>query len=136
MEKTVYQVGDTVYHYKYGNGTVIEIQKDCVFPVKVKFQNGAAFFNHDGKEDLWNNLLVLSFTPYNFVTGGFSQERPLPNIKKGDPIFVKNKNGIWKVRVFCNFTREGNVVYFEDGYCSDDVKLALEWKVKNPFNYN
>ena len=64
-----FKVNDTVYHIKYGEGLVIEVQTDTVL---VKYE----------KESHWHSdLMLLSFTPYKLE--GFTQERPFePEIGK------------------------------------------------------
>lgn len=64
-----FKVKDTVYHIKYGEGLVIEVQTDTVL---VKYE----------KESHWHSdLMLLSFTPYKLE--GFTQERPFePEIGK------------------------------------------------------
>jgi hypothetical protein len=53
---------DTVYHYKYGKGKVIQVQNNTVL---VQYEN----------ENHWHlDLKLLSFTPYKLE--GFTQERP------------------------------------------------------------
>ena len=73
---TIFKADDTIYHWKYGKGKVISVydkhsRYDVVF-------NGSRY---QIRED------ELSFTPYNLVDGGLSQERPKPEIKPGTTAF-------------------------------------------------
>jgi hypothetical protein len=53
---------DTVYHYKYGEGKVIEVQNDTVL------------VQYEDKSYWHSELTLLSFAPYKLE--GFTQERP------------------------------------------------------------
>lgn len=86
----IFRKGDTVHHWSYGKGEVI---KGYDHSANVKFEKYSAF-------EITND--ELSFTPYNLVTGGFSQERPKPNKYKieievewrdMDKVTLTNKNG-------------------------------------------
>jgi len=81
----LFQVGDVVYHWTYGKGNVCEIGISESYPVIVLFENSNNkwAFSKDGKLQ-HHQPKSLSFTPYNFKTGGFSQERPKPEPKVGD----------------------------------------------------
>lgn len=76
----IYKVGDRVYHWRFGWGTVIEFSIKSSYPIKVVNNDKRYYyFTVDGRF-----LLVepptLSFTYYDLVNGGFSQERPKPDI--------------------------------------------------------
>lgn len=88
LEEPIYRVGDTVYHYTFGKGTITEIDnpENTSFPIIVHFPKvgpkvtNNQYFRICGSENSLN-LPTLSFTEYNLVDGGFSQERPLPYIE-------------------------------------------------------
>ena len=86
--KSIYQVGDTVYHFYFGIGTVLSIESNSKieFPVWVKFDTiyPSISFSVDGRYSQEHKSPSLSFTPYDLVNGGFSQERPKPEPKVGD----------------------------------------------------
>lgn len=88
-EESIYKVGDTVYHYNYGKGSVTEIREsmDSQYPVEVYFLDvgdhlisKTKYFTRGGSFNL-PAYPTLSFTEYNLVDGGFSQERPTPTIE-------------------------------------------------------
>lgn len=71
--ENIYKPGDTVYHWKYGKGKIISLTWSNVTlkKVMVDFEKEKEItkFKHQN----WDSL---SFTPYNLVNGGFSQEKP------------------------------------------------------------
>jgi hypothetical protein len=81
----LFQIGDVVYHWKYGKGEVDNVNYNDVYPVSVRFDGkiDELSFTKDGRYDT-NEEPSLSFTPYNFKDGGFCQERPKPEPKVGD----------------------------------------------------
>src|SRR5690606_18672981 len=93
--KEIFKVGDTVYHYEHGKGQVIRIEENKPYPVIVGFDGVEVSFTKEGK------LLVgypptLSFTPYEFICEGFSQERPLPDIEVDTLVYVRCMGGDWR----------------------------------------
>lgn len=81
QEVRLYQVGDTVYHWRYGKGEVLVSERN----VRVDFEKGInRCFTADGRYDTEEPSPTLSFTPYDLANGGFSQERPKPEPKIGD----------------------------------------------------
>lgn len=84
--ESIYQVGDTVYHYAYGCGDIYSISpsKEEPYPISVQFDEEMVGFRLDGKLSVIDKKPSLSFVPYDLVNGGFSQERPKPELKVGD----------------------------------------------------
>lgn len=82
--QALFQVGDVVYHWQYGSGKISRIDKDSEYSIIVNFETlGECRFTKDGRLRKEQEP-SLSFTPYNFKTGGLSQERPKPEPKVGD----------------------------------------------------
>lgn len=84
MEKPepIFRKGDTVWHWKHGKGEIKEIEHGKnIYVLFDKCEFGSAWIIVSDIE--------LSFTPYNLKDGGFSQERPKPEIKTG--MFVKSE---------------------------------------------
>lgn len=119
LEESIYRVGDTVYHHTFGKGTVteIDIPENTSYPIKVHFPKvvpkvtNNQYFRICGSENSLN-LPTLSFTEYNLVDGGFSQERPIPTIE------LPNVHPKWKY-----LTRRGptltlwvDIPQFDDSY--------------------
>ena len=73
----MFKVGDKVFSYQFGWGEISKVDKYTEHPLCVNFTEGLYHtFTKCGrlfKEDL---NPTLSFTEYNLVDGGFSQERP------------------------------------------------------------
>ena len=75
MEQEIFKKGDRVYHFLSGWGTATAIKNNNVFPIFVEFDNGSSSsFTLKGK-GYANTPPVLSFTEYDLVNGGFSQDR-------------------------------------------------------------
>lgn len=90
MKESIFKVGDRVYDIMFGWGIVVDLKITEYPPLTVQFSGGRLFsYTHDGNFYDSDKVARLSFTEYDFVKGGFSQERPLPDIKVGDPIWVK-----------------------------------------------
>jgi len=78
-EESLFHVGDRVYQYFEGWGTVTNIDLTKTHPISVKFDSEKLFHF-----EINETKVPLSFTEYNFITGGWSQERPKPLPKVGD----------------------------------------------------
>lgn len=78
MEKQIFKVGDKVFDYSFGWGVVTEIATCGFHSVKVKFESTAntLYFTRDGRYEPSDGTPRLSFTEYDLVNGGFTQERP------------------------------------------------------------
>lgn len=76
----IFRKGDEVHHFRYGKGEIKDLSENYAHVLFDKCEYGNAWILCEIGE--------LSFTPYNLVTGGFSQQRPKPEIKQGTPVFV------------------------------------------------
>lgn len=79
MKKQIFKVGDRVYDFNFRWGTVVSIEELSVYAVEVKFDNYIDNLSYtiDGKFIYKDHAPRLSFTKYDLVNGGFSQERPI-----------------------------------------------------------
>lgn len=81
MEKQIFKVGDRVFDIRYGWGTIKKYNANYTFPIGVWFdRKDIQDFIHylkSGKDYELDNVGLLSFTEYDLVNGGFSQERPI-----------------------------------------------------------
>jgi hypothetical protein len=76
-EEPLFQVGDRVYDWQCSWMTITEIKSHgIIFTVCDKKQKSHNFFGE--------HIIRLSFTEYNFIAGGWSQERPKPLPKIGE----------------------------------------------------
>ena len=75
-EESLFRVGDRVFDWKFGWMIVKEVFKNKITAIGYKTEFTFVFLDEDFKR--------LSFTEYDFITGGWSQERPKPLPKVGD----------------------------------------------------
>jgi hypothetical protein len=111
--KTVFKVGDKVFHICYGWGEVIKVDSDKKFGLTIMFNykdvESEEYFSLDGKEFEFDLKSILSFTEYTLQ--GFSQERPIILPEVGELCLVRDfKDSVWKARNFKKFT-----THFLDG---------------------
>ena len=102
--ETIFKVNDRVYCYRFGWGKIIS-NDSCNndhYPIFVQFKDSLETFTKDGRFSE-NEPPSLSFTEYNLVTGGFSQERPLPKIEVDTLVYVKESGGEWRMRYFSHW---------------------------------
>lgn len=94
-KETIFKVGDEVYHYEYGRGFIAFIYTGLI---NVKFDSMSKTLNFTIKEA----IKLLSFTPYDLVSGGFSQERPKidpnPQVDHLQLVYVIGKYDDWIMR--------------------------------------
>lgn len=108
MSKTIFKVGDRVFDYRYGWGEIVDITP-IYLDLEVSFNMEDLYYTAEGKDDRDNLAPSLSFTEYNLVNGGFSQERPLPEIEKDTPIYVRDSPiSIWYIRYFSHWGTSSN----------------------------
>lgn len=136
MKKEIYKVGDTVYHYGLGRGEVTAKENDNrTFSVAVMFDGGhSEHFTETGRDARYHSEPVLSFTPYDLVNGGFSQERPLPNIEVDTLVYVRS-GGNWEMRFFSHFGEDGVIRCFDWQQKSTETDSLMdwpEWSLTNP----
>lgn len=134
--KEIFKVGDTVYQWQYGNGKVIKMYGDGDFPIVVKFDSGLiTTFTSDGRYST-GKAPCLSLKPYDLVNGGFSQERPLPDIEVDTLVYVRGKiTEEWKMRFFSHFGEDGVMRCFSWQQKFAETKLTTtwaEWSLTNP----
>lgn len=104
-KETVFRVGDRVFTHCQGWGKVIDLRIESKFPISVKFDDGTHdSFTFDGNYAPYGNQRVLSFTEYDFVNGGFSQERPIEIPNRGEIVWVKGDiNPRWIISHFIKY---------------------------------
>lgn len=129
----IFKVGDRVYDHQHGWGTICSI-KDSIYAIKVEFCIGFCFYTLSGFYNTCDKFPRLSFTEYDFVNGGFSQERPKPDIKPGQLIWVRNNSGSynteWQLQRFAQFI-DKNIVC--SGQHDEHVDAWDEYSIENPF---
>lgn len=135
--ETVFKVGDRVYEGVMFQdwGTVTETEKNTFFPIIVQFDIGIAeSFTSDGRYKS-DTMQVLSFTEYDLVKEGFSQERPetLPN--EGDIVWVRDsKDEAWRINHFVRKSKDIAFPYKCSNY--SNLTEVYDYKfmtTKNPY---
>ena len=126
MKKQIFKKGDTVYHWKYGEGKITDIYSEDAgtsHPITSCFgSDNYQTFMLDGRF-INDEQPTLSFTPYDLVKRGFSQARPNPELKEGQMVWVKN-GCYWDYGIFSDIRegrygikhRNGAGVYYFDEY--------------------
>lgn len=81
MEKQIFRKGDKVFDIRYGWGTIVKYNATQNYPIEVKFDKNdleeLIRYTKYGKDYKLDDAGLLSFTEYDLVNGGFSQERPV-----------------------------------------------------------
>ena len=134
-DESIFKVGDRVYCGIIKRwGVVEEINyEDLIWRIRINFGDFKYIYTNSGSRAL-GYTPSLSFTEYDFVNGGFSQVRPLPKIEKDTLVYV-NKSGIWLMRYFAGFTKEGDVEVYDWQMKSHNMMsttIYREWSLTNP----
>ena len=81
MNKQIFRKGDRVFDIRYGWGTIVKYNATQNYPIEVEFDKDdleeLIYYTKYGKDYKLNDAGLLSFTEYDLVNGGFSQERPI-----------------------------------------------------------
>lgn len=137
--ETVFKVGDRIYEgIRFQDwGIVKEISNSTGHPIIVLFDSGdRGSFTSDGRYRL-NDRRTLSFTEYDLVKGGFSQERPEILPEKGDIVWVKdNQDDEWRITYFVRKVKRNILFPYE---CSNYIDLTNVdcykfMTTENPYN--
>lgn len=137
--KEIYKVGDVVYYYDPERGClkgeVFSIREDSILPIYVKFDDFTSSFTERGAWTILR-LPTLSFAPYDFVNGGFTQERPVPEIKEDTLVYVRlpYNQDIWHMSFFAWFEDKCMYVFKDQRKSNEtgDVLKVWEWSLTNP----
>ena len=77
----MFKVGDKVFSCQFGWGKISDVDDCTAYPLYVSFTEGLHYtFTKCGRLFKGDLNPTLSFTEYNLVDGGFSQERPKQEI--------------------------------------------------------
>ena len=110
MDKRIFRKGDRVFDIDNGWGEVIETHYlgTTLYPIKVKFKTSSLYYTLDGKWAHGDSYSKLSFTEYDLINGGFTQERP-----------VNYEDYIGKWGKFWNGTSDNIFIDVLDDLCED-----------------
>ncbi len=110
----MFKVGDRVFNYQYGWGTINEELTKFILVLFDSCKSVSIPFYKDGKETSRSERPTLSFTEYTLE--GFSQERPpveLPEV--GDWCLVRdNKQTVWQAGFFKEYRPDNEFPFVTD----------------------
>lgn len=110
----MFKVGDRVFNYQYGWGTINEELTKYILVLFDNCKSVSIPFAKDGKETSRSERPTLSFTEYTLQ--GFSQERPpieLPEV--GDWCLVRdNKQTVWQAGFFKEYRPDNEFPFSTD----------------------
>ena len=99
----MFKVGDKVFNYQYGWGTINEELTKYILVVFDNCKRVSIPFAKDGKETSRSERPTLSFTEYTLQ--GFSLKRPIELPEIGELCLVRDfEDCSWKARNFKKFT--------------------------------
>ena len=133
---TIYKVGDKVFDARFGWGEIVEIDYSITYPVRVKYEYlvNDVSYTFNGLYSFNDKLPSLSFTEYDFIKGGFSQERPEVLPKRGAVVWVRDSdNDKWEIGQFMFKDRKQYKVTISNPFDDSD---GFNWKqmtTKNPY---
>lgn len=127
------KIGTEVYGFPDNKKGMITSINSSLYMIKVDYPDGSwGEYRFDGANEYHPYFSLISTRP--FVLPEAFCDEPLPDIKKGTVVFVRNKKSdTWKVRVFSSFREDGKVVCFRDFGNSDGVEWFCEYRLDNPF---
>jgi hypothetical protein len=124
---------DRVYHWAYWWATVVKVDENNYVHIAYDSLKGSANYNIGVYNviDPYDADVLLSFTEYNFYSGGFSKDRK-PEPKYGDLIWVRFKfQKEWTIKRFEKF----RIGYESSVVCLDGSNWE-EYSITNPYDPN
>lgn len=110
----MFKVGDRVFNYQYGWGTINEELTKYILVLFDNCKSVSIPFAKDGKETSRSERPTLSFTEYTLE--GFSQERPpieLPEV--GDWCLVRDsEQTVWQAGLFKEYRNNNEFPFATD----------------------
>lgn len=131
---SIFKKGDKVFDIRFGWGEVTDDEYGGTYPLKVHFENGRETYTYtyNGIINTVENIPLLSLKEYSLE--GFSQERPLPKINKGDLVYVKTVDmSHWLMRFFSHYGGDGSIYVFVGQKKEGNVIQVEELSIENPF---
>lgn len=129
MSTEIFKVGDPVFDIRYGWGEVVLIDTDHGnMPIKVSINGDYYWYTEDG-EHVFDSVKLLSFTEYDLISGGWSQDRSVLNQpKNGQLVYIKDGNE-WKMRYFSHKVGDLNFTFDnqrQEGHVSSWHTMSVE----------
>ena len=115
------QVGDRVYHYKYGWSTITNIKKESNYPIIINYDFSFTYEGFSDKSDknqslFWDEVII---TP---------PPKPLPKLEVDTKVLVWNFEGkLVKKRYFSHFDDNNNIHVFVQGATSWSQDLTARY---------
>ena len=122
------QVGDRVYHYKYGWSTITNIKKESNYPIIINYDFSFTYEGFSDKSDknqslFWDEVVI---TP---------PPKPLPKLEVDTKVIVwDSEGGLPQKRYFSHFNDDNNIHVFIHGATSWNQDLTAEysnWELAN-----
>lgn len=128
---SIFKKGDKVFDIRFGWGEVID-DYGYDFPILVQFEGVEEKYTLEGRL-FEGEIAMLSFKEYSLE--GFSQERPLPDLNKGDLVYVKTCCGQWHwiMRFFSHYGDDGRAYVFTRQEKEGITMPVEEFSIENPF---
>lgn len=127
-KESIFQVGDKVYDFRFGWGKVVMLSSTDNYPIRVQFVDDYSTYTSEGFLNKSDKYPTLSFTKYDFISGGFSQVRPRPEIEVDTLVYVRQEGMPWQMRYFSDFDEKGRVFCFEYQLKSTETGSVILWK--------
>ena len=107
------QVGDRVYHYRYGWSTITNIKKESDYPIIIDYDFFS--FTYEGFADKSDKNRIL-FWDEVIIT---PPEKPLPKLEVDTKVLVWDRHYHTKERrYFSHFEKNGKIATFSEGRTS------------------
>lgn len=109
----MFKVGDRVFNYQYGWGTINEELTKYILVLFDNCKSVSIPFAKDGKETSRSERPTLSFTEYTLE--GFSQERPIELPEVGELCLVRdNEQTVWQAGFFKEYRPDNEFPFSTD----------------------
>jgi hypothetical protein len=114
--KTIFKVGDKVFHLQHGWGEVTIIDTEESYPITVCFNNNEMYrFTKEGRVNSWEKTPTLSFTEYTLQ--GFTQERPIVLPEVGELCLMRDfDDEVWTAVIFKSYNKDEKYPFISDVY--------------------
>ena len=121
------KVGDKVWNYAYGWGTITDMQHGYTYPIVVQFLKTTNTFTLDGKEVVSDLHPTLLWDEVAYEV----PKKPLPKLEVDTKVLVWNQDSSMKCkRYFHSFSDEGIIRVWSGGitsYSAEDMNEFSEW---------
>ena len=118
------QVGDKVYHYRYGWSTITNIKKESYYPIIVDYDFS---FTYEGFADKSDSNPSIFWDEVKIVP----PSKPLPKLEVDTKVLVWDSEKKVKLhRHFSHFEKNGQIATFAEGRTSwsQGDKSVVDWE--------